>query len=139
MKNLKTSFGKTATGENVDLYTLTNRNGLVAKVMTYDALLTELQVPDKKGGLADVVLGFDNLAQYLAKHPHFGATTGRFANRIARGRFTLDGKQYQLATNNGPNHLHGGPKAFDKYVWQGEPADGPEGPAVKLSFLSPDG
>ena len=84
-------------------------------------------------------LGFDNLAGYLAGHPHFGATTGRVANRIAKGQFTLDGKEYKLAVNNGPNSLHGGLKGFDKKVWKAEDASGPAGPAVKLTYPSPDG
>ena len=101
--------------------------------------LTELHVPDRDGKTADVVLGFDNLAAYLAGHPHFGATTGRVANRIAKGKFTLDGKEYKLAVNNGPNSLHGGLKGFDKVVWKAEDVSGPDGPAVKLTYLSPDG
>lgn len=133
------SFGATAAGQPVDLYVLTNSNGLIAKVITYGAILTELHVPDKAGRMADVVLGFDNLTQYLGKHPHFGATTGRFANRIAKGKFTLDGKQYTLATNNGPNHLHGGPKAFDKAMWRGEGFEAADGSGVRLNYLSPDG
>ena len=91
------------------MYVLTNGK-MTAKVMTYGAILTELHVPDRNGKLADVVLGFDNLASYLAGHPYFGATTGRVANRIAKGQFTLDGKEYKLAVNNGPNSLHGGLK-----------------------------
>lgn len=135
----KSNFGTANNGQSVDLFVLTNTNGLVAKVTTYGAILTELHVPDRAGKLADVVLGFDNLAQYLGKHPHFGATTGRFANRIAKGKFTLDGKQYTLATNNGPNHLHGGPKAIDKAVWKGTPNESAAGPALALTYLSPDG
>ena len=100
-------FGKTAEGTPVELYVLTNGK-MTAKVMTYGAILTELLVPDRNGKIGDVVLGFDNLAAYLAGHPHFGATTGRVANRIAKGSFTLDGKEYKLAVNNGPNSLHGG-------------------------------
>jgi aldose 1-epimerase len=112
---------------------------MTAKVMTYGAILTELHVPDRDGKPADVVLGFDNLDAYLAGHPHFGATTGRVANRIAKGRFTLDGKEYKLAVNNGPNSLHGGLKGFDKVVWKAEDVSGPGGPAVKFSYKSPDG
>jgi aldose 1-epimerase len=131
-------FGKTPEGIPVDLYVLTNGK-MTAKVMTYGAILTELQVPDRDGKLGDVVLGFDNLASYLAGHPHFGATTGRVANRIAKGQFTLDGQVYKLAVNNGPNSLHGGLKGFDKKVWKAEDASGPAGPAVKLTYTSPDG
>ena len=131
-------FGKTPDGTPVDLYVLTNGK-ITAKVMTYGAIVTELHVPDRNGKPADVVLGFDNLAGYLAGHPYFGATTGRVANRIAKGQFTLDGKEYKLAVNNGPNSLHGGLKGFDKVVWKAEDASGPAGPAVKLTYLSPDG
>jgi aldose 1-epimerase len=131
-------FGKTAEGTPVELYVLTNGK-MTAKVMTYGAILTELSVPDRNGKIGDVVLGFDNLAAYLAGHPHFGATTGRVANRVAKGQFTLDGKDYKLAINNGPNSLHGGLKGFDKKVWKAEDASGPAGPAVKLTYTSPDG
>jgi aldose 1-epimerase len=131
-------FGKTADGAPVELYVLKNGK-MTAKVMTYGAILTELDVPDRDGKVADVVLGFDNLAGYLAGHPYFGATTGRVANRIAGGKFTLDGHEFKLAVNNGPNSLHGGLKAFDKVVWKAEDASGPGGPAVKLTYLSPDG
>jgi aldose 1-epimerase len=131
-------FGKTADGTPVELYVLTNGK-MTAKVMTYGAILTELLVPDRNGKIGDVVLGFDNLASYLAGHPHFGATTGRVANRVAKGTFTLDGKEYKLAINNGPNSLHGGLKGFDKKVWRAEDTSGPAGSAVKLSYTSPDG
>ncbi len=134
----KMVFGKTADGTTVDLYVLSNGK-MTAKVMTLGGIVTELHVPDRDGKLADVVLGFDNLDSYLAGHPHFGAITGRFANRIAKGRFTLDGKEYKLAVNNGPNSLHGGLKGFDKVVWKGEDVSGPDGPAVKMSYLSRDG
>jgi aldose 1-epimerase len=131
-------FGK-ADGQDVHLYTLTGRSGMVAKVMTYGAILTELHVPDRNGTKADVVLGFDTLEGYLAGHPFFGATTGRVANRIAGGKFTLDGKEHVLATNNGPNHLHGGVKGIDKRVWKAEELAGTDGPAVRFSYTSPDG
>src|SRR5262245_49203215 len=103
-------FGKLPDGTPIEEYTLRNGKGMTAKIITYGGLLTELHVPDKTGKPADVVLGFDDLEGYLARHPYFGANCGRVANRIARGRFTLDGKEYKLATNNGPNHLHGGVK-----------------------------
>ncbi len=135
----KEPFGKTADGQQVDLYTLTNKNGLIAKIMTYGALLTELHVPDRDGKIGDVVLGFNDLAGYLKGHPYFGATTGRVANRIAKGRFTLDGKEYTLATNNGPNHLHGGNVGLDKRVWKAKEVPAESGRAVKLTYLSPDG
>jgi aldose 1-epimerase len=135
----KRAFGKTRDGTPVDLYVLTNAKGMQAKVMTYGAILTELYTPDRDGKLDDVVLGFDNLGDYLKGHPFFGATVGRVANRIAKGRFTLDGKEYKLATNNGPNHLHGGNQGFDKHVWKAEPVKATGGVAVKLTYVSKDG
>src|SRR5262249_47191212 len=103
----KREFGKTADGTGVDLYVLTNAQGVLVKVTTYGAIVTELHVPDRAGRHGNVVLGFDNLQGYLAGHPYFGAICGRVANRIAGAKFTLDGKQYTLAANNGPNSLHG--------------------------------
>ena len=132
----KSNFGQMPDGTAVDLYTLTNANGLVAKVTNLGTIITELYVPDRTGKLGDVVLGFDNLAQYVKGHPCFGCTVGRVANRIAKGRFTLDGKTYSLVINNGPNHLHGGNKGFDKKVWKGEAQSGA---AVKFTYTSPDG
>jgi len=131
-------FGKTKDGTPVELYVLTNGR-VTAKVMTYGAILTEIHVPDRRGTSADVALGFDTLEGYLGKHPYFGATVGRVANRIARGKFTLEGKEYTVAVNNGPNSLHGGLKGFDKVVWKAEDVSGPDGPAVKLTYRSPDG
>jgi aldose 1-epimerase len=107
--------------------------------MTYGAILTELHVADRNGKLEDVVLGFDNLKDYLAGHPMFGATVGRVANRIAKGKFTLDGKEYRLAVNSGPNSIHGGRKGFDKVVWRAETLTKPDGVAVQLNYRSPDG
>ncbi len=132
----KSSFGQLADGTPVDLYTLTNAHGLVAKITSFGTIITELHVPDRQGQLGDIVLGFDNLAQYLQKHPYFGCTVGRVANRIAKGRFTLDGKTYTLAINNGQNHLHGGLKGFDKVVWKAETQ---RGAAVKFTYTSQDG
>jgi aldose 1-epimerase len=132
----KSSFGKLPDGTGVDLYTLTNTNGVVAKVTNYGTIITELHVPDRNHKLGDVVLGFDNLAQYLKGHPCFGCTVGRVANRIAKGRFVLDGKTYTLAINNGPNHLHGGRKGFDKVLWKAAPQ---AGAGVKFTYMSPDG
>ncbi len=126
-------------GTPVDLYTLTNADGLVCKVITYGAAITELRVPDRAGRMGDIVLGFDNLTQYLSESPCFGSVVGRVANRIAKGRFSIDGKTYTLAINNPPNTLHGGIKGFDKLVWKAEAADGPNGPAVVFSLVSPDG
>lgn len=134
----KMDFGKTPDGTPVELYTLSNGR-VTAKVMTYGGIITELHVPDRAGKTADVVLGFDTLEDYIARSPHFGAITGRVANRIARAEFTLDGKEYKLAANNGPNTLHGGKKGFDKVVWKAQDVSGPAGPAVKLTYLSRDG
>lgn len=134
----KMDFGKMPDGTPVELYTLSNGR-VTARVMTYGGIITELHVPDRAGKTADVVLGFDTLDDYIARSPHFGAITGRVANRIARAEFTLDGKEYRLAANNGPNTLHGGKKGFDKVVWKAQDVSGPAGPAVKLTYLSRDG
>jgi aldose 1-epimerase len=130
------SFGKLPDGTPVQLFTLTNSAGLIAKITDYGTIITELHVPDRSGNNGDVVLGFDNLAQYLKGHPCFGCTVGRVANRITKGRFTLDGKTYTLAINNGPNHLHGGLKGFDKVLWTAEPQ---AGAAVRFTYTSADG
>ena len=130
------SFGTLSDGTPVQLFTLTNSAGLLARVTNYGGIITELHTPDRAGSKADIVLGFDNLAQYLKGHPYFGATVGRVANRIAKGRFTLDGKEYVLAINNGPNHLHGGLKGFDKVVWKAEPQSGA---SVRFTYTSADG
>jgi aldose 1-epimerase len=135
----KSSYGKLPDGTPVEQYTLTNQKGVVCKVITYGAIITELHVPDKSGKLGDIVLGFDNLDQYLKGHPYFGAAIGRIGNRVAKGKFTLDGKTYTLATNNGPNALHGGLKGFDKVVWQAEPMAVKGGASVKFTYTSPDG
>lgn len=132
----ESSFGLLPDGTGVKLFTLTNASGLVAKISDYGTIITQLHVPDRAGKSADVVLGFDNLEQYLKGHPYFGCTVGRVANRIAKGRFSLDGKTYTLAINNGPNHLHGGLKGFDKAVWKAEPQTGA---AVKFTYISADG
>ncbi|MHC4213892.1 MAG: aldose epimerase family protein [Planctomycetota bacterium] len=134
----KQPFGK-ADGKNVDLYTLTNANGIRMTVMTYGAIVVSLEVPDKTGKLGDVVLGFDTLEEYLKGHPYFGAIVGRYGNRIGKGKFTLDGVDYQLAINNGPNHLHGGLKGFDKVVWDAVPIKGTKAVGIKFSYLSKDG
>jgi aldose 1-epimerase len=133
-------WGKAPDGTAVKLFTLANSKGMVAKLTTYGATLTELRVPDRNGKVANVVLGFDNLDQYLKVHPYFGTTTGRVANRIARARFALDGKEYTLAANDGRNHLHGGTKGFDKVVWEAKtlpPTD--HEVAMQFSYLSKDG
>jgi aldose 1-epimerase len=135
----KTSFGKTVAGENVDLYTLRNAHGVEAKITNYGGILISLKVPDRNGKFDDVVLGFNNLDDYLKGHPYFGALIGRYGNRIAKGRFTLNGVEYKLAVNNGENHLHGGIKGFDKVVWTGREMKTSAGPAVVLTYLSKDG
>jgi aldose 1-epimerase len=132
-------FGTMPDGTPVAQYTLTNAHGLVCKAITYGAAITELETPDRAGRMGDVVLGFDNLPQYLTDSPCFGAVCGRVANRISQGRFTLDGKTYALALNNPPNTLHGGFRGFDKVVWEAEAAETPDGPAIVFRHVSPDG
>jgi aldose 1-epimerase len=132
-------FGQTADGTSVDQYVLTNASGMKAKVITYGAIITELHVPDRDGKLGDVVLGFDDLKGYLEGHPYFGAVVGRVANRIAKGKFTLDDKEYTLAVNNGPNALHGGKKGFDKVVWRCESFFGDPGVGLRFTYVSRDG
>jgi aldose 1-epimerase len=134
-------FGK-AGGKDVVLYTLENASGMKARIMTYGATLVSLDVPDKSGKAGDVTLGFDTVEGYMTKaNPFFGATAGRYANRIAKGKFTLDGKTYTLATNNGENHLHGGVKGFDKVIWDAMPlpSNNAEQASVQFSYTSPDG
>jgi len=137
----KAPFGTTKDGAAVELYTLANKHGLVAKVMTYGAILVEMHAPDKRGQMADVTLGFDSLAGYESENDqYFGATVGRVANRIAKGKFALDGKEYQLAINNEPNALHGGVKrSLSKVVWQATPKETGDGPAVAFAYTSPAG
>ena len=135
----KTEFGKTADGTPIELYTLANSKGMTAKIITYGGTITELTAPDLAGKFEDVVLGFDNLKDYLAGHPFFGCVAGRVANRVAKARFTLDGKEYKLAANNGPNTLHGGLKGFDKKVWKAETVPAADGVAVRMTYRSPDG
>jgi aldose 1-epimerase len=131
----KMPYGTTPDGQAVDQYTITNGR-VTAKVITYGGIITNLIVPDRDGKPGDVVLGFDDLSGYTGKHPYFGALVGRYANRIAKGKFSLDGKDYTLATNDGPNALHGGLAGFDKKVWTAEPV-GPS--ALKLTYTSPAG
>ena len=131
-------LGSTHDGRPVDGYMLTNDAGMAAKIITYGGILMSLQVPDRHGRLTDVVLGFDTLAPYLGEHPYFGAIIGRYANRIAQGRFRLQGMDYQLACNNGPNHLHGGRAGFDRRLWRARPSGPETEPRLTLSYLSPD-
>jgi aldose 1-epimerase len=140
MRRLQRSlFGQMPDGTEVHLFTLTNAKGTVAKITTYGCILTELHVADRDGKRTNVVLGFDTLEEYLKGHPGFGALIGRYANRIAGARFTLDGVTYPLARNNGPNHIHGGRQGFDKFVWHAEAHEGADRAWVTFSRLSPDG
>ncbi|HEU4424040.1 MAG TPA: aldose epimerase family protein [Pilimelia sp.] len=131
-------FGTTAGGERVDRYTLTNGR-LRVRILTFGGILQTIEVPDRRGRLGNVTLGFDNLADYEQRSPYFGCITGRYANRIALGRFTLDGVTYQLPINNPPNSLHGGTVGFDKHVWAATPVRGRHEVGLKLRFTSPDG
>jgi len=131
-------------GKEVLEYTLTNKHGMMLKIINYGAIVTHLTAPDKNGKYEDVVLGFDEPQAYwnepyLSNCCYLGAVVGRYGNRIAKGRFTLEGKEYDLAINNGPNHLHGGIKGFDKVVWKSEPLEFEDAVGVRLSNLSPDG
>jgi len=134
----QTTWGE-VDGKSVTLFTLTNKNGLRAKVATYGGIITELHVPDREGKLADIVLGFDDVASYVKGSPYFGAVIGRIANRISGARFELEGVSYQLAANDGKNSLHGGVKGWDKVVWDAVALDTPDGPSVQLSYTSKDG
>lgn len=133
-----TPYGKTKSGEAVELVTLKNRQGMTAKIISYGATLVSLEMPDREGKLANVVLGYDTLADYEAGSSYFGATVGRYANRIAAGKFTLDGQEHTLATNNGPNHLHGGKAGFSHKVWRVETNNDLE-PSATFTYTSPDG
>ena len=130
-------FGHTRDGTTVNSYTLKNAHGMEVRMITYGAIITSIRVPDRNGKLDDVVLGFDTLDGYVGNHPYFGAVVGRYANRIAKGQFTLDGQTFRLATNNGPNHLHGGIRGFDKVVWRAEAFEDNNG--FSFTYTSPDG
>jgi aldose 1-epimerase len=132
-------FGKTPDGQAVELYTLRNSKGMEATIMNYGGIVTSLKTPDKHGKFADVVLGYDHLDGYLKSTPYFGALIGRYGNRIANGKFSLDGVEYKLAVNNGKNSLHGGVKGFDKVVWTARPLPTAHGPALILTYVSHDG
>jgi len=137
-KITKAPFG-TADGKLVDVYALRNRKGVEARIMTYGGTVVSLSVPDKNGKLGDVVLGYDSLADYQKSTFYFGALIGRYGNRIAKGKFSIDGKEYTLATNNGANHLHGGVNGFDKVVWTAHPSVEGDGPHLELTYRSRDG
>jgi aldose 1-epimerase len=137
---VRSSFGKTASGEEVALYTLTNGRGMEVRTMARGATILSIRVPDRAGKLADVTLGYDTLAGYESDgNPFFGNVVGRYANRIGGASFTLDGKKYPLAANNAPNRLHGGPRGFDKYVWTGQDVARDGAVGVEWSMTSPDG
>lgn len=135
----KEPFGLTQEQQPVDRYTLTNDHGIVAQIMTYGGVLVALRTPDRSGASGDIVLGFDTFADYQARSPFFGCITGRYANRLANGQFELDGVTYPLATNNGPNHLHGGLRGFDKVIWQAETARTDDAVTLHLHYQSQDG
>jgi aldose 1-epimerase len=134
----KTAFGSAGQAGQADLFTLTNQAGCEVKITNYGGIVVSLAVPDRTGRRDDVVLGYDTLGEYVKDNPFFGALVGRYGNRIAKGRFTLDGVEYKLAINNGPNHLHGGLRGFDKVVWAAKAQDTPDGPALELTYVSPD-
>jgi aldose 1-epimerase len=133
------AFHRVIDGSQVGLYTLKNANGLEANITNYGGIVVSLLVPEKGGRLGDVVLGYDNLNDYIGNKHYFGALIGRYGNRIAKGRFTIEGAEYQLARNNGSNALHGGRKGLDKVVWEAEKIDAGDGPALKLTYSSKDG
>lgn len=135
----KESFGKTADGTAVDIYTLTNVKGVEAKIITYGGIVVSLKVPDRTGKLGDIVLGYDSMDGYNKNAGYLGALVGRYGNRIAKGKFKLNGVEYSLAVNNGENHLHGGIKGYDKVVWTATPLNATNGQALRLKYLSKDG
>lgn len=135
----KQEIGRLPDGSAVSAFTLTNDHGLEVKVISYGAIIVSLETPDRDGNFADIVLGYDDLDGYLRDTSYFGAVVGRYANRIAGGRFTLDGEVYTLETNNGPNHLHGGLRGFDKVNWHAEPFERHDRLGVTLEYTSRDG
>ncbi|HSG67873.1 MAG TPA: aldose epimerase family protein [Bacteroidales bacterium] len=137
MKITRETFGIVDASE-VYLFTMSNNSGMTVKVTNYGGIVTSILTPGRDGTTADVVLGFDDLQSYLDGHPYFGSIVGRYGNRIAKGKFTIDGTEYSLATNNGPNHLHGGIKGFDKVVWEAKTKSYPDSAMVVLKYNSPD-
>ena len=135
----RAAFGTTPDGHPVETFTLRNATGIEMRVMSLGGIITHLQTPDRHGAMADIVLGFDRLDGYVTDHPFFGAIIGRYGNRIGKARFAIDGTPYPLAANNGPNHLHGGMKGFDKVVWQAEPGESAGGRRIVFTRTSPDG
>lgn len=134
----KSTYGKTPEGNPVDKFILKNDNGMQVEVITYGGIITSWTAPDKNGKYENIVLGYDSLEQYIQKTPYFGAIIGRYGNRIANGKFSIDGKEYTLETNDGPNHLHGGVQGFDKVVWMASEIKNKNGAALKLTYLSKD-
>jgi|TARA_B100001964_G_C14262836_1_gene616940 aldose 1-epimerase len=135
----KSSFGHTAAGEEIYLYSCANNNGLKLKMITFGAIVVSLEVPDRDGNLSNINLGFNSLEKYLNGHPYFGATIGRFCNRIAKGKFTLNDSTYSLKTNDGKNHLHGGEQGYDKVVWEAREYVNEDGANIEFSYKSYDG
>jgi aldose 1-epimerase len=135
---VKSDYGTTPKGEKIESYKLKNQNGMEVDIITFGGIITDLKVPNKDGVSENVVTGFNSLEQYMKPNPFFGALIGRFGNRIAKGKFTLDGKEYTLAINNAPNALHGGPEGFFRAVWKAEEAKSGEAAVLKLSYLSKD-
>ena len=134
----KSDFGNTAEGQAVAKYTLENKDGIQVDIITYGGRITSLRTPDKDGKMENVILGFDSIEQYEKDNPFFGALIGRYGNRIAKGKFSLDGNEYTLAQNNGENSLHGGVKGFDKQVWKAKTEEGDDSVKLILTYLSPD-
>ena len=134
----KSAYGKTDKGVQIDQYTLKNHKGMEVNIITYGGIITSLKVPNKTGKSEEVVIGFNSLEQYMKANPYFGALIGRYGNRIAKGKFTLDGKQYSLAINNEPNALHGGPEGFHRVVWTAEEAKGGDAASLKLKYVAKD-
>ncbi|WP_235299406.1 aldose epimerase family protein [Portibacter marinus] len=135
----KSAYGLTAAGDSVEKYTLSNTNGMKIDVITYGGIITSWTAPDKDGNYKNIVLGYDSLSQYLSGSPYFGAIIGRYGNRIANGKFQLDGQEYTLATNNDPNHLHGGEVGFDKVIWEASVGSPGDAAVLILTYTSPDG
>ncbi|HWR54788.1 MAG TPA: aldose epimerase family protein [Bryobacteraceae bacterium] len=135
----KQAYGKTADGRDIQLYTLTNKNGMTVAIMNYGGIITSIKTPDRSGKLDDIVLGFDSVDGYLQTHPYFGALIGRYGNRIAKATFTLNGTVYKLAANDGANHLHGGIKGFDKVLWDARESADASSQRLELKYVSKDG
>ncbi len=132
-------FGKTSDSQNVTLYTLTNASGNTVQMIDYGAIVVSINVPDRSGKKTNVTAGYSSIDGYLQRHPYFGSTVGRFCNRIAKGKFSIDGTAYSLAINNGPNHLHGGTVGFDKLMWKAAEIKSANSVGLRFSLISPDG